>query len=192
MNYMNTRRYKMKTTLRQFVISLTVMLGLLLSTSGMAQTNEIKKLPGYVDFGDLTSIYGEPNIEINLGPSMLQFASAIIGDADPEALSVMKGMKAIRVQIYNIDGNADAAIKQINTSRKQLVANNWEQIVKVKEDNQETHVFMKMVDGKIEGMTVLVAGDEDQAIFINIIGNIDPKDLGKITESFDLDLDIDP
>jgi len=181
----------MNNKLSKFTLSLTVMLGLLLSTSGMAQTNEIKKLAGYVDFGDLTSIYGEPNVEINLGPSMLQFASAIIGDADPQALSVMKGLKAIRVQIYNIDGNADAAIKQINTSRKQLVENNWEQIVKVKEDSQETHVFMKMIDGKIEGMTVLVAGDEDQAIFINIIGNIDPKDLGKITESFDLDLDLD-
>jgi hypothetical protein len=167
------------------------MLGLLISTAGLAQTNEIKKLAGYVDFGDLTSSYGEPNIEINLGPSMLQFANAIIGDEDPEALAVMKGLKAIRVKIYNIEGNADAAIGQINKSRKQLEADNWEQIVKVKEDGEETHIFMKMIDGKIEGMTVLVAGDEDEAIFINIIGNIDPKDLGKITESFDVDIDLD-
>lgn len=182
----------MNITLRKFTISLTVMLGLLLSSTGMAQTNEIKKLAGYVDFGDLTSSYGEPNVEINLGPSMLQFASAIIGDDDPEALAVMKGLNAIRVQIYNIDGNADAAIGQINRSRKQLEAENWEQIVKVKKDGAETHVFMKMIDNKIEGMTVLVAGEDDQAVFINIIGNIDPKDLGKITESFDVDLDLDP
>lgn len=181
----------MNNTLQKISLSLTLMLGLLISTAGMAQTNEIKNLAGYVDFGDLTSSYGEPNVEINLGPSMLQFASAIVGNDDPEALAVMKGLKAIRVKIYNIDGNADAAIGQINKSRKQLEDDNWEQIVKVKEDGEQTHIFMKMIDGKIEGMTVLVAGDEDEAIFINIIGNIDPKDLGKITESFDVDIDID-
>lgn len=181
----------MSNIIQKIGLSLTLMLGLLISTAGMAQTNEIKKLAGYVDFGDLTSSYGEPNVEINLGPSMLQFASAIIGDEDPEALAVMKGLKAIRVKIYNIDGNADAAIGQINKSRKQLEADNWEQIVKVKDEGEQTHIFMKMIDGKIEGMTVLVAGDEDEAIFINIIGNIDPKDLGKITDSFDVDIDLD-
>lgn len=181
----------MSNIIQKIGLSMTLMLGLLISTAGMAQTNEIKKLAGYVDFGDLTSSYGEPNVEINLGPSMLQFASAIIGDEDPEALAVMKGLKAIRVKIYNIDGNADAAIGQINKSRKQLEADNWEQIVKVKDEGEQTHIFMKMIDGKIEGMTVLVAGDEDEAIFINIIGNIDPKDLGKITDSFDVDIDLD-
>ena len=181
----------MSNIIQKIGLSMTLMLGLLISTAGMAQTNEIKKLAGSVDFGDLTSSYGEPNVEINLGPSMLQFASAIIGDEDPEALAVMKGLKAIRVKIYNIDGNADAAIGQINKSRKQLEADNWEQIVKVKDEGEQTHIFMKMIDGKIEGMTVLVAGDEDEAIFINIIGNIDPKDLGKITDSFDVDIDLD-
>lgn len=182
----------MNKKLQTIGLSLSLMLGLLINTASFAQTDEVRKLAGYVDFGDLTSSYGEPNIEINLGPSMLQFASAIIGDDDPEALAVMKGLKAIRLKIYNIDGNADAAITQINKSRKQLEADNWEQIVKVKEDGQQTHVFMKMIGGRIEGMTVLVAGDEDEAIFINIIGNIDPKNLGKITGSFNVDLDIDP
>ena len=181
----------MKFIFHKIWLSLALAISLLMSTAAMAQTDEIKKLAGYVDFGDLTNNYGEPSVEINLGPSMLQFASAIVGDDDPEALAVMKGLKAIRVKIYNIEGKADAAIGQIRQSRKQLEADNWEQIVSVKEDGDENHVFVKMVNGTMEGMTVLVAGDNDQAIFINLIGQIDPKNLGKITNSFDIDVDVD-
>jgi len=180
----------MKFSVYKIGISLLLGCSLFVSSAVSAQTDEIKKLAGYVDLGDLTAAYGEPNVEINLGPSMLKFASAIMGDEDPEALAVMKGLKAIRVRIYNIEGKADAAINQINKSRKMLLADHWEQIVSVKEDGEENHIFVKMVNGTVEGMTVLVAGDDDEAIFINIIGQIKPEDLGKITGSFDVDIDL--
>ena len=163
---------------------------LVASTNSFAQTGEIKNLAGYVDLGDLTDVYGEPNVEINLGPSMLGFAAAIVGADDPEAQALFSGLKSVRLRIYDIDGSAEAALVQIQKTSKQLFAKGWEQIVKVKEDGEDVRVFLKMVDNKIEGMTVLVAGDEDQAVFINIIGSIEPEDLGKLTEAFDVDVDL--
>ena len=45
----------------------------LLALPAMAQEDELKDLPGYVDFGDLSATYGEPKITINLGGTMLNF-----------------------------------------------------------------------------------------------------------------------
>ncbi len=160
------------------------------STSSFAQTGEIKHLAGYVDFADLTDVYGEPMTEINLGPSMLGFAGSIIGADDPESQAMLRELKSVRLKIYDISGSAEVALAQIQKTSKQLIAKDWEQIVKVKEDGEEVRVFLKMVNSQIEGMTVLVAGDEDQAIFINIIGSIKPADLGKLTEAFDVDIDL--
>ena len=33
----------------------------------MAQEDELKDYPGYVDFGELNSIFGEPTTTINIG-----------------------------------------------------------------------------------------------------------------------------
>ena len=47
-----------------------------LSLSAMAQQEELQELPGYVEFGELTSVYGEPKVMINIGGSLLKFMSA--------------------------------------------------------------------------------------------------------------------
>ncbi len=180
--------YKNLKTGRQLVFA--AIIALTASTASFAQVDEIKKLAGYVDLGDLTSSYGEPKVEINLGPSMLGFASALIGEDDPEARALMNGLLSVRLRIYDIEGTADAAITQIQQTSKQLLADNWEQVIKVKEDQEDVRVFLKMVNSEIKGMTVLVAGDDDQAVFINIIGTIKPADLGKLTEALDLDIDL--
>ena len=40
----------------------------------LAQTDELRDEPGYVDFGELNSAYGEPTVEINIGAALLGFA----------------------------------------------------------------------------------------------------------------------
>ena len=45
-----------------------------------------------------------------------------------------------------------------------------------------------MNDTTVEGLT-LMAVDGEEAVFINVIGNINPRDLGKVASSFDVDVD---
>jgi hypothetical protein len=49
---------------------------------------------------------------------------------------------------------------------------------------------MKMDGGNMEGMTVMVV-DNEEAVFVNIIGQLNPAELGKVMESFDVDVDLD-
>ena len=162
----------------------------LLALPAMAQEDELKDLPGYVDFGDLSATYGEPKITINLGGTMLGFVGMMSSAESPETSDLISKLKGIRVQIYSMDEDASAAKNQFGETRKGLKSSGWEPIVQINEDDEQVLVYMKMENDNMEGMTVMVVDDEE-AVFVNIIGQLNPAELGKVMESFDVDVDLD-
>ena len=162
----------------------------LLALPAMAQEDELKDLPGYVDFGDLSATYGEPKITINLGGTMLGFVGMMSSAESPETSELISKLKGIRVQIYSMDEDASAAKNQFGKTKKGLKSSGWEPIVQINEDDEQVLVYMKMEDDNMEGMTVMVVDDEE-AVFVNIIGQLNPAELGKVMESFDVDVDLD-
>jgi len=162
----------------------------LLALPAMAQEDELKDLPGYVDFGDLSSTYGEPKITINLGGTMLNFVGMMSSAESPETSELISKLKGIRVQIYGMDEDASAAKNQFVKTKSGLKSSGWEPIVQINEDDEQVLVYMKMKDGNMEGMTVMVV-DEEEAVFVNIIGQLNPAELGKVMESFDVNVDLE-
>ncbi len=162
----------------------------LLALPAMAQEDELKDLPGYVDFGDLSATYGEPKITINLGGTMLSFVGMMTSSESPETSELISKLKGIRVQIYETDENVDAARDQYSKVKDQLKSDGWEPIVQINEEDEQVLVYIKMDGGNMEGMTVMVV-DGEEAVFVNIIGQLNPAELGKVMESFDVDLDLD-
>ena len=162
----------------------------LLALPAMAQEDELKDLPGYVDFGDLSATYGDPKITINLGGTMLGFVGMMSSAESPETSELISKLKGIRVQIYSMDEDASAAKNQFGKTREGLKSSGWEPIVQINEADEQVLVYMKMEDYNMEGMTVMVVDDEE-AVFVNIIGQLNPAELGKVMESFDVDVDLD-
>jgi len=178
--------------MKKFVIGLFCTLFVL---PVMAQEDELKDLPGYVNFGDLTATYGEPKMTINLGGTMLEFVGLMSSSEDAETSELISKLKGIRVQIYGTDkmgetASLDAAMSQFTKVKSDLKADGWEPVVSINEDDERVLVYMKMDKGNMEGMTVMVV-DEEQAVFVNIIGQLNPAELGKVMESFDVDVDVD-
>lgn len=176
-----------RSTVSKFFIGLFCTL---LSMPAMAQEDELKDLPGYVDFGDLSATYGEPELTINLGGTMLNFVGMMTSSESPETADLISKLKGIRVQIYTIDENADAAKEQFGKTKSSLKASGWEPIVQIIEDDEQVLVYMKMDGGNMQGMTVMLV-DDDEAVFVNIIGQLNPAELGKVMGSFDVDVDLD-
>jgi hypothetical protein len=162
----------------------------LLALPAMAQEDELKDLPGYVNFGDLSATYGEPKITINLGGTMLNFVGMMSKSESPETSEMISKLKGIRVQIYGLDENIDAARSQFSQVKGDLKSGGWEPIVQVNEDDEQVLVYMKTEAGNMEGMTVMVVDDEE-AVFVNIIGQLNPEELGRVMDSFDVDVDVD-
>ena len=46
---------------------------------------------------------------------------------------------------------------------------------------------MKINDDIVDGITVM-AVEENEAVFVNIIGDINPQDLSKVMDNFDIEL----
>jgi hypothetical protein len=173
--------------MNKFVIGLFCSL---LALPAMAQEDELKDLAGYVDFGDLSVTYGEPKITINLGGTMLNFVGMMSSAESPETSDLISKLKGIRVQIYTLDENVDAAKSQFVETKDNLKSSGWEPIVQINEDDEQVLVYMKMENDKMEGMTVMVV-DEEEAVFVNIIGQLNPAELGRVMEKFDVDVDLD-
>jgi len=162
----------------------------LLALPAIAQEDELKNLAGYVDFGNLTASYGEPKITINLGGTMLNFVGMMSSEESPETSKLISKLKGIRVQIYSMDENVDAARSQFGETRNKLKSSGWEPIVQINEDDEQVLVYMKSVDGNMEGMTVMVV-DNEEAVFVNVIGQLNPAELGKVMKQFDVNVDMD-
>ena len=171
----------------KFVIGL---LCTLFSLPVVAQEDELKDLPGYVDFGDLSLTYGEPKITINLGGTMLNFVGMMSSSESPETSEMISKLKGIRVQIYSLEENADVARSQFSDTKSNLKSSGWEPIVQVNEDDEQVLVYMKAVDGNMEGMTVMVVDDEE-AVFVNVIGQLNPAELAQVMDQFDVNVDLD-
>ena len=162
----------------------------LLALPSMAQEDELKDLPGYVDFGDLSATYGEPKITINLGGTMLNFVGMMSSSESPETSEMISKLKGIRVQIYSLDENVDAARDQFGKTKSGLKSSGWEPIVQVNEEDEQVLVYMKAIDGHMEGMTVMVV-DEEEAVFVNVIGQLNPAELAQVMDKFDVNVDLD-
>ncbi|MEX0601036.1 MAG: DUF4252 domain-containing protein, partial [Rhodothermales bacterium] len=72
---------------------------------------------------------------------------------------------------------------------KELEAQGWETVVRVREEDQRVNVYMKVRDDVIAGLVVMVLepDDEEGAVFVNIVGDINPEQIGRIGRALDID-----
>ena len=75
----------------------------------------------------------------------------------------------------------------MNKVKSLLSSKQWEPIVQVNDDGEQAQIFLKVSEDRMEGLTVMAVNDEE-AVFINIIGQLDPEQLGSVMDSFDVDI----
>jgi hypothetical protein len=157
----------------------------------IAADDPIADMPGYVDFADLAQNYGEPRVMVNIGGSLLKLLSAV-KHANPAAEEALRNLDSVRVQVFDTAGNTQAAATRMEQASGKLTALNWEQIVRVREPGDLVNVYVKYSDERIYGLVVM-AVDAEEALFVNILGDIDPAQLNEVVAQIDVvsDMDID-
>lgn len=172
----------MKNFKRHLVLSLTA---LLLSAPAYA----INK--GQIDFADLSAFYGEPKVEVNLSNSLMNVIGRFADGEDPELANILSNLESVKVRVYQLNGELEKANSTINRVSSELKTNNWETLVTVNnnEENQKVRVFSKSTLNVIEGVVVMVVSPEKdggEAVFVNIVGEIDPDNIAKVTEKLNI------
>jgi hypothetical protein len=175
----------MKTSLIRKI--LTACVTALMALPVMAQEDALKDYPGYVDFGELSAIFGEPTVQISVGASLLGLVGSLSASEDPEAAELFKRLNGVRVNVYETESMADGAVALIKDVSARLGDLGWEAVVTVNSKDEQVRVFMMINDDQVEGITVM-AVEETEAVFVNVIGSINPEELGQVMENFDIDL----
>ncbi len=148
---------------------------------------------GQIDFADLSSHYGEPKVEVNLSASLMKLVGRFAEGEDPEVGDILSKLESIKVRVYNLNGDLEKASSTIDEVSSELKADNWETLVTVNdnEDNQKVRIFSKSTEAVIDGVVVMVVSPEKEdgeAVFINIVGEIDPEKIGKVADTLNIDI----
>jgi hypothetical protein len=167
---------------------LTLGLSAVLAVPAMAQEDALKAFPGYVDFGELNSIFGEPTVQISIGESLLGLVGTLSEEEDPEAAELFKKLNGVRVNVFETESMADGAVDLIKDISGKLSSSGWESVVTVNSADEQVRVFMKLNGQTVDGITVM-AVEKDEAVFVNVIGNINPSELERVMKNFDVEID---
>lgn len=167
---------------------LAAALGALLALPALAQEDSLKDLPGYVDFGELSRIFGEPTVQISIGESLLGLVGSLSAKEDPQAAELFRKLNGVRVNVFETQAMADGAVDYVRDISSQLSAVGWEPVVTVNSAEEQVRIFMKISGDKVDGITVM-ALEDTEAVFVNVIGDINPAELEKVMDNLDIDVD---
>lgn len=141
---------------------------------------------GYADLDSLGMQDTNRVITLSIGPALLRFAASHVDD-DPEVKELLKGLDGVRIRIYEIDGDPGKVASRINHMSNRLQDDGWEPVMLIREENEATHMLLRTVGGEICGMTVLVTDGETEAVVVNLMGEINPRQFGDVMVALDVD-----
>lgn len=159
----------------------------LFSSAAWAQEDELTAYSGYVDFGQLSAVFGEPTVEIAVGKGLLKLVGAFTAKEEPEVANLFSRLDGVRVRVFETDAMADGAIDLVKDVSSRLSSGGWESVVTVNSADEQVRIFMKMNGDVVEGITVM-ALEAHEAAFINVIGILDPAELAELMDHFDVEV----
>ena len=154
-----------------------------------SQSGDVTKEPGYVDFGDFTSLEKSAGVtEVELGEDILSALASMSSEEDPNIMAILNGLKLVRANVYKIDDkNKDQLMKKVNDVDSKLSNTSWKRIVRTRSEDETANVYIKMNSNKkIIGLVVTSFEDNDEAAFVNIVGQIDLATIGRLGKKFNI------
>lgn len=163
---------------------------LLCNLARLAQAQDaLENDPGYVSARTVESWFdAPPQVEINVKGVLLEMVAEASRESNPELTDLLSKLKAIQVRVFDADvRQRDTFERQTSALIDNLTSQGWETFVRVREDDENVNIQLKTQDNTIAGMVVLVTESEGESVFINIVGDISPKEIGRLGRALDID-----
>jgi hypothetical protein len=147
--------------------------------------------PGFVDIGSFAPSGKGQFVEVNLSPALLKFAARIAKSHEPDAAEIVGDIKRIRINVVGLDdANRDATIERIEAVRAKLESQGWTRMVTVREGEKgdDVAIFAKVrADEALDGIVVTVFNRTGEAVFVNVVGTINPDKIAALAEKYDIE-----
>ncbi len=142
--------------------------------SGCGISGNLRNDPGFAAFKAPRMRDTNREFALSLGPLPLNLARKFMGD-DPDITALLRGLKAVRLYIYKIDGDSKRVRDRMESIAARLTDQGWMPVVVVREDDGLTSALVRMDNqDQILGLAV-IAQDDSELILINLIGRIQPE-----------------
>jgi deoxyhypusine synthase len=147
---------------------------------------------GYVNLralGDLDRFFPRDALmEVNVEGILMRMVEEASRQEDPELADLLSQLDGVYVLGYGLAGyNIDDFDELATEMGDELIDDGWTVIVRYREVSENTHMFAKLAGDGVAGMVVMsVESGSNQAVFVNIVGDIDPGQIGKIGQKFQI------
>jgi len=150
---------------------------------------------GFADLDSLGITDTDLVLTLSIGPALLRFAARHVED-DPETRALLQSLDGVRIRIYEIDGDATRVAARMSHMSDRLEDTGWDRVLLVRQEREQAHMLVKLDGDRISGMTVLVCDGDEEAIVINLMGDIRPQQFGDVMAALEVDAagvaDIEP
>ena len=166
--------------------------GLLLLFGAASTANAQDELAGHPGYVDLTSfddaIDRSPTFEVNVRGVLMEMAAEAARESKPKLAGLLENLVAVQVRGFeDLDDAADVFARHARALAQDLEREGWQSVVRVREDDEQVDIFSRERNGGIAGLIVMVSGDDDEQVFVNVVGDIRPEQLSMLGEAFDID-----
>lgn len=146
-------------------------------------------VPGALSFRDLDLFPRDKlSVEIHLEGSLLHMIANATSKDDPEFASLMTNLKAIHVEVFPLKdhGAAEPLRAKIDRAVRWLEDHGWHSTVRVRDKGEETYIYLKETDGQIVGLAILSVEPGEEAALINVVGKLDPAQIGRLGRNLNI------
>lgn len=173
-------------TLRSLAIA--VALVCLTSVAGppasLAQSDSVTSDPGYVDLSRFTDALDmRPNVEVTIQGALLDMVrSRAAREEDSAAAGLMRNLRSIQMRGFPTQNIATADYTDLlDRFSDDLLDSGWERVMHVRDEGEDVSLFMRYDDEEVSGLTMMMSDpSDDRLLFINIVGRIQPDELGTL------------
>ncbi len=158
---------------------IVMLLTFLISVSAMSQKDPVDRIfDKYSGQEGYTTVY--------ISSKMFSLFAEIDPD-DQELQDMMNGLKSIRILASDdSDESGGDGINFYKEVMKDLAVEKYEELMVVKDGNQDLKFLIREENGKIVELLLVGGGDGDN-VLISIRGIIDMKNIGKIGKALDVE-----
>ena len=161
---------------------------LVLSVTSAPARAQITDQPGYFPIEDFNLLSPDAlSVEVNLNSGLLGLVAAAMEEEDPAFAELVRGLEGIRVRIGEADDvDLEALRSGFARASDWVEENDWETLIRIREDDEELFVFTRMHEGEMVGTTVLALDPAGEIVMVNVVGRLDLALLAVLAESLDI------
>lgn len=151
------------------------------------QKGDYSKEIGYFDFAKLLPAnIGEPATEVNLEEPLLKMVGNMAEDKKEDVGQMISALKLVKVNEFEVGEKLYSEVESaIASMDKDLLAKQWDRIIKTRSKNDLTNVYVKSGSGAgFVGLVVTSLTPKGKATFVNIVGKINLETIKQLSEQF--------